>query len=84
MFSMTWIYQYLGDNDIADWVEQAAFNALPASISPDWWSHQYVQQVNQPWARNLTQGSGLWTNVNSYANVFGLEPNYVGAHSLSP
>ena len=63
MFSLTWIYQYLGNNNIPDWVEQAAFNALPVAISPDWWSHQYVQQENQPWSRNLTQGTkGLWTN----------------------
>ena len=47
MFSSAYIYQYLGDNDIADWVEQTAFNAFPVSVSPDWWSHQYVQQENQ-------------------------------------
>ncbi|ORY68337.1 duf1680 domain-containing protein [Pseudomassariella vexata] len=77
MFSLAYIYQYLGDNDIADWVEQTTFNAFPASVSSDWWSHQYVQQENQPWARNLTKGSsGLWVDVNSYSNVFGLEPNY--------
>ncbi|KAI1866719.1 uncharacterized protein JN550_007572 [Neoarthrinium moseri] len=76
IFSMTWIYQYLADNDLADWVELVAFNALPASISSDWYSHQYVQQENQPWSRNLTEGSAMWTDVNSYSNVFGLEPNY--------
>ncbi|CZR56508.1 uncharacterized protein PAC_06397 [Phialocephala subalpina] len=48
MFSSAYIYQYLGDNDIADWTEQTAFNALPVSVSPDWWSHQYIQQENQP------------------------------------
>lgn len=47
LFSLANIYQYLGDNDIADWAEQVAFNALPVAISPDWWSHQYVQQENQ-------------------------------------
>ncbi len=47
MFSMTWIFQHLADSDLADWVEQTAFNALPASISPDFWSHQYVQSENQ-------------------------------------
>jgi DUF1680 family protein len=47
MFSTAYIHQFLGDNDIADWVEQAAFNAFPASVAPDWWSHQYVQQENQ-------------------------------------
>lgn len=47
MFSSAYIYQYLGDNDIADWAEQIAFNAFPVSVAPDWWSHQYVQQENQ-------------------------------------
>lgn len=47
MFSAAYIYSYLGDNDIADWVEQTAFNAFPASVAADWWSHQYVQQENQ-------------------------------------
>lgn len=61
----------------ADWAEQVAFNALPASIASDWYSHQYVQQENQPWSRNLTDGSAMWVDVNSYSNVFGLEPNYV-------
>ncbi|OTB18253.1 hypothetical protein K445DRAFT_373791 [Daldinia sp. EC12] len=75
MFSSAYIYQYLGDNDIADWAEQAAFNAFPVSVSGDWWSHQYVQQENQPWSRNLSTDD-LWWDVNSYANVFGLEPNY--------
>ncbi|KAL9094914.1 MAG: hypothetical protein Q9165_002864 [Trypethelium subeluteriae] len=75
LFSSAYIYQYLGDNDIADWVEQTAFNALPVSVAADWWSHQYIQQENQPWSRNLTS-DGLWSDVNSYANVFGLEPNY--------
>ncbi|KAI0428964.1 duf1680 domain-containing protein [Xylaria sp. FL1042] len=76
MFSLSWVYQYLADNDIADWVELTAFNAFPGQIWPDWWSHQYVQQENQPWARNLTQHPEMWVNVGSYGNVFGLEPNY--------
>ncbi|KAI9712662.1 MAG: hypothetical protein M1820_001283 [Bogoriella megaspora] len=75
MFSTAYIYQYLGDNDIADQVEETAFNAFPASVSADWYSHQYVQQENQPWSRNLSS-DGFWSDVNSYSNVFGLEPNY--------
>ncbi|OTB06708.1 hypothetical protein M426DRAFT_20804 [Hypoxylon sp. CI-4A] len=75
MFSSAYIYQYLGDDDIADWAEQTAFNAFPVSVSADWWSHQYVQQENQPWSRNLTTDD-LWWDVDSYGNVFGLEPNY--------
>ncbi|KAI1176199.1 duf1680 domain-containing protein [Nemania sp. FL0916] len=76
MFSLTWIYQYLGDNDLADQTELTAFNAFPGQIWSDWWSHQYVQQENQPWARNLTEQPKMWDNVESYGNVFGLEPNY--------
>ncbi|KAI2626307.1 duf1680 domain-containing protein [Xylaria nigripes] len=76
MFSLAWIYQYLADNDIADWTELTAFNAFPGQIWPDWWSHQYVQQENQPWSRNLTEQPQMWQNVGSYGNVFGLEPNY--------
>ncbi|KAI0175984.1 hypothetical protein GGR52DRAFT_339335 [Hypoxylon sp. FL1284] len=75
-FSMAYIHQYLGDNDLADWAEQVAFNAVPGSIFPDWWSHQYVQQENQPWSRNLSESPGMWSNVGSQGNVFGLEPNY--------
>ncbi|KAI1264177.1 hypothetical protein F5Y18DRAFT_86645 [Xylariaceae sp. FL1019] len=75
MFSSAFIYNYLGDNDIADWAEQTAFNAFPASVAADWWSHQYIQQENQPWARNLSTDE-LWYDVSSYGNVFGLEPNY--------
>ncbi|KAI1093496.1 hypothetical protein F5B19DRAFT_449596 [Rostrohypoxylon terebratum] len=75
-FSMAYIHQYLGDNDLADWAEQVAFNAVPGSIFPDWWSHQYVQQENQPWSRNLAVSPGMWVNVGSRGNVFGLEPNY--------
>ncbi|KAI2633742.1 hypothetical protein GGS26DRAFT_61096 [Hypomontagnella submonticulosa] len=75
-FSMAYIHQYLGDNDLADWAEQVAFNAVPGSIFPDWWSHQYVQQENQPWSRNLSVTPEMWVNVGSYGNVFGLEPNY--------
>ena len=59
VFSLSWMYQYLGDNDIADWVERVAFNSLPVSISSDWWSHQYVQQENQVSAQ-LGQGIPLF------------------------
>ncbi|GAP91660.1 putative Six-hairpin glycosidase [Rosellinia necatrix] len=76
MFSLSWVYQYLADNDIADWAELTAFNAFPGQIWPDWWSHQYVQQENQPWSRNLTEHPQMWDVVGSYGNVFGLEPDY--------
>ncbi|KAK1671469.1 hypothetical protein BDP55DRAFT_718965 [Colletotrichum godetiae] len=79
MFSLSYLYQLFGDNDLADRVELAAFNAIPAGISADWWSHQYITQVNQPWACELEPTKGEKTpfyDVCRYANVFGLEPEF--------
>lgn len=75
MYSTAYLYRLLGDNDYADKTERSAYNSLPVTISPDWWSHQYVAQTNQPWSRNLT--AQPYYNVVSYGNVFGLEPNFV-------
>ncbi|KIM98411.1 hypothetical protein OIDMADRAFT_56776 [Oidiodendron maius Zn] len=74
MFSMAYLYRFYGVNTFADNAERAAFNALPAALSPDWWAHQYVQQTNQPWSRNLT--AQPYFNVVPYGNTFGLEPNF--------
>lgn len=82
MFSMAYLYRAMGDNLFADRAELAAFNAFPAAISPDWWSHQYVTQTNQPWSQNLTGKNGPFYNVVSYGNIFGLEPNFVSSSSL--
>ncbi|KAK1640697.1 hypothetical protein BDP81DRAFT_509919 [Colletotrichum phormii] len=79
MLSLSYLYQLFGDNDLADRVELAAFNAIPAGISADWWSHQYITQVNQPWACELELTKGDKTpfyDVCRYANVFGLEPEF--------
>ncbi|KAI8245238.1 Non-reducing end beta-L-arabinofuranosidase [Colletotrichum sp. SAR 10_99] len=58
MFSISYLYQLFGDNHFADMLESAAFNAVPAGISADWWSHQYITQVNQPWAKELELPEG--------------------------
>jgi DUF1680 family protein len=55
-------------------LERLAFNALPASVKPDEWAHQYVQQANQVVA-HVTEDR-LYTNNGPDANVFGLEPHY--------
>ena len=75
VFSMSYLYRFLGDNSFADHAELTLFNALPAGIAEDWWSHQYITQTNQPWSRNLT--ASPYYNVVSYGNVYGLEPNFV-------
>ncbi|PGG95508.1 hypothetical protein AJ79_10019 [Helicocarpus griseus UAMH5409] len=74
MYSLSYLYQSMGDRDFADRCELSAFNALPVMLTPDWWSHQYIAQVNQPVSHRVKHPP--WFNVGSYAQTFGLEPNY--------
>lgn len=74
MFSLSALYQIMGDNSFADRLENAAFNALPAMVTPRWWAHQYVAQTNQPYSYEL-QNPRFW-NVGGFGTTFGLEPNY--------
>ncbi|KAK7060778.1 hypothetical protein VNI00_000510 [Paramarasmius palmivorus] len=55
-------------------VEKIAYNALPATLTGDMWSRQYLQQQNQIAAKNMDPNP--FPSDGSYANVFGLEPNY--------
>ncbi|WP_062104512.1 beta-L-arabinofuranosidase domain-containing protein [Bacillus niameyensis] len=72
MFSMENLIRILGDGMFGDILEKVAFNALPATISPEWDSHQYDQQVNQV-VCNLAKRP--WSN-GPEANMFGLEPHF--------
>lgn len=74
MFSLSYLYQALGTNALADRVELATFNALPAMMTGDHWAHQYMAQANQPYSKKLSQ-SPFW-NSGVLAQTFGLEPNY--------
>ncbi|KAH7312367.1 hypothetical protein B0I35DRAFT_376750 [Stachybotrys elegans] len=74
MFSYAYLYRFHGENSFADSAELAAFNALPAGVTSDWWAHQYVTQTNQPWACQLN--GNPWDNVSDRGNIYGLEPNY--------
>ncbi|KAF2725282.1 hypothetical protein K431DRAFT_336291 [Polychaeton citri CBS 116435] len=75
MYSLAYLYQSLGDADYAERAELAAFNALPAMLTPDWWARQYVAQPNQPFGTRLNDDSVYW-NVNAISQTFGLEINY--------
>ncbi len=57
-----------------DRLERITYNALPATFSPDMWTHQYDQLVNQPIVDIIPEHS--YTTNNADANVFGFEPNY--------
>jgi hypothetical protein len=74
MFSGSYLYQVIGDPKFADRVERITYNALPATLTGDMWSRQYLQQQNQIGAQNMNPNP--FPNDGAYSNVFGLEPNY--------
>ncbi len=75
MYSYELLYAYTGDKKWAERLELLAFNALPATISDDMWTHQYVQMSNQI-ACEKFPGKSLFRTNGSEAHLFGLEPNY--------
>ena len=75
MYSYEEIFAATGDNKWAERLEVLGFNALPATLSEDMWTHQYVQQVNQT-ACQKTMIMAPWSTNGPYAHTFGLEPNF--------
>ena len=47
MYSFERLYLATGDTKWAQRLERVAYNALPATLSDDTWTHQYVQLSNQ-------------------------------------
>lgn len=75
MYSYEEIFAHTGDNKWLERLEVLGFNALPATLSEDMWTHQYVQQVNQV-ACQKTMIMAPWSTNGPYAHTFGLEPNF--------
>lgn len=75
MYSYKLLYAATGDKKWAERLETVAFNALPATVSDDMWTHQYVQMSNQI-ACEKFPGRSLFRTNNAEAHLFGLEPNY--------
>lgn len=73
MFSYEQAFAILGDSHIADRLERVSYNALPATLSNDMWSHQYDQQPNQI---ACTRAHREWSTNGPDSNLFGLEPNF--------
>ncbi|HPP71145.1 MAG TPA: glycoside hydrolase family 127 protein [Pseudothermotoga sp.] len=73
MFSMENLFKTFGEVIFADYLEKVAYNALPATIRPNFYAHQYDQQVNQVLC-NIAQRN--WYNNDEDSNIFGLEPNF--------
>lgn len=74
MYSLEHLLAVTGEETWARRLEQAAFNALPAALSPDMWTHQYDQQVNQLGCVE-TENPTFLTNGGD-AGLFGLEPHF--------
>ncbi|NLC69175.1 MAG: hypothetical protein GX754_10450 [Clostridiaceae bacterium] len=74
MYSLEHLISITGKAHWGDRLEKIAYNALPATFTPDMLRHQYDQQVNQvecskqPYPVFLTNGGE--------SNIFGIEPNY--------
>ena len=75
MYSYAHLYAATGDGKWAQRLEVLAFNALPAAISDDMWTHQYVQMSNQI-ACVRFPGKSLFRTNSEEAHLFGLEPHY--------
>ncbi|MBR4940874.1 MAG: glycoside hydrolase family 127 protein [Clostridia bacterium] len=75
MYSYELLYACTGEAKWAERLEMLAFNALPATISDDMWTHQYDQQSNQISCEKFP-GKSLFRTNGSEAHLFGLEPNY--------
>ena len=73
MFSLEQLIGLYGDARLGSRLERVAFNALPASMGKDLWTHQYDQQANQVLVSNAPRD---WTTNGPQSNLFGLEPNF--------
>ena len=75
MYSFEILYNITKDPIWLERLEKISFNALPATISDDMWTHQYVQQVNQIACIGFPGKSYFRTN-GPEAHIFGLEPHF--------
>lgn len=73
LYSLQHVIAVTGDPALADRAERIAFNALPATFSPDMWAHQYDQQPNQVLCSLRDR---QWVSNGPEANLFGVEPNF--------
>ena len=74
MFSAELLLAATGDSRWGSYLENLAFNALPAACSADMWTHQYDQQTNQ--IACVKNEKRVWSTNGAEANMFGLEPNF--------
>ena len=76
MFSYETLLSITGNTVWGDRAEFLAFNALPATCSPDMWTHQYDQMANQIACRITPREKMHFTTNKGEAHLFGLEPEF--------
>ncbi len=76
MYSYEVLYSLTGNPIWADRLEKLAYNALPATVTPDMWAHQYDQMVNQVACVKLDPGHVIFRTNGPESHLFGLEPNF--------
>ncbi|WP_274361321.1 beta-L-arabinofuranosidase domain-containing protein [Paenibacillus thermotolerans] len=74
MYSLEHLMEYTDQASWGDRLEKIAYNALPATFSPDMWSHQYDQQINQ--VQCSRQQEPIFNTNSGESHLFGLEPNF--------
>lgn len=75
MYSYERLFANTGDKKWLERLELLAFNALPATISDDMWTHQYDQLSNQIACKKFP-GKPIFGTNGADSHLFGLEPNY--------
>ena len=75
MYSYEILLAYTDDIKWKERLELIAFNALPATLSDDMWTHQYNQLSNQISTEKFHHNP-IFTTNNIESHLFGLEPNY--------
>lgn len=73
MHSLEKLISIWGTPALADRLEKVAYNALPGTVTPDFWAHQYDQQANQVLC---TEDHRKWSTNGDSSNIYGLEPNF--------
>lgn len=76
MYSYEILLAESGNTFWGDLLEKLTFNALPATTTPDMWTHQYVQMTNQIFAGRILDEAVPFNSNSGEANMFGLEPNF--------
>ena len=74
MYSYEILFSVTGNIKWLDRLEMLAYNSLPAAVSPDMWTHQYDQMINQ--VASFPMSKQPFRTNNNEAHLFGLEPHF--------